>query len=164
MVAPVCPMTLRAMSNTDPFPIIEAIRSQGSPVWDDEMKGWLVASYDLCKYVEANEQLFRHPYADAAELVYEIKGGRRNVTAMQGSDHTRMHHYMTMLFSPKNIDLYSRVAITPILEYLLDRLEGKQRVQPHRSDCDRTAAAGSDILARDGLARRFHVEARAASA
>ena len=53
----------------DPHPYYEELRGKGELVWDDKMGGWVVISYELCRYIEEHEELFRHPYADANEVL-----------------------------------------------------------------------------------------------
>ncbi|KQX23392.1 MULTISPECIES: cytochrome P450 [unclassified Sphingomonas] len=112
--------SLLATVDVDPYPFYDDRRAQGV-VWDPEMQGWLVTSFELCKFVESREDLFRHPYADADETLTFIKGGRRNITILQGEEHGRMHRYLFKLFTPVAVKSYAADHVLPILDYLFDR-------------------------------------------
>ena len=61
-----CPhKSILSTQDSDPHPYFDALRAGGPVVWDDGMKGWVALSHESCKFVLVNEQLFRHPYADA---------------------------------------------------------------------------------------------------
>jgi cytochrome P450 len=121
-----CPITLRSLENTDPFPAYEALRAQGQVVWDESLKGWLVLDFDLCRQVELNEATqFRNMYADADPLIVELKGGRSNITVSQGEQHQRMRRFHMSLLSPKALEAYRNNIVTPIIEAMLDRVLAK---------------------------------------
>jgi cytochrome P450 len=119
--------SLLSTADVDPVPFFDHYLANQPVVWDESMKGWLVFSYDLCKHIEEREDLYRHPYADASELLLEIKGGKRNITVLQGDEHMRMHRYLVRLFAPKAIQGYIDEHLKPILDYLFDRLKGRER-------------------------------------
>jgi len=116
---------IQSTLDVEPSSIYDDLRSRGPVLWDDSMKGWIVLSYELCRHIEEREDLFRHPYADADELLLEIKGGARNVTVLQGEEHTRMHRYLLRLFSPKAVHTYMHEHVRPIIKYLFERLENR---------------------------------------
>ena len=121
-----CPITMRGLENVDPFPAYEALRAQGSVVWDESLKGWLVLDFDLCRHVELNEQTqFRNMYADADPLVVELKGGAANITVSQGEQHLRMRRFHMSLLSPKALQSYRDNIVTPIIQNTLDRVLAK---------------------------------------
>lgn len=93
--------SMASVGDIDPYPFYERQRSAAPLVWDESMKGWLVTSYQVCRYVETREDLFRHPYADASPALVEIKGGRRNVTILQGEEHKKVHIFLQRLFAPR---------------------------------------------------------------
>jgi cytochrome P450 len=109
----------------DPHAYYDQLRSEGDLVWDAKMGGWLVMSYELCRHIEEREELFRHPYADANEVLLEIKGGARNITVLQGEDHQNLRRYLARMFSPKAVQDYTRDILKPIISYLFDRTVGK---------------------------------------
>ncbi|GGC27010.1 cytochrome P450 hydroxylase [Paraburkholderia caffeinilytica] len=113
--------SLLSTSDTDPHTFYDAMRERTPVLWDERMKGWLVLSYDLCKQVLSDEGHFRHPYADADATMIEVKGGRRNVTVLQGAEHDRMHRYVVQLFKPANIAVYTEHHIRPVTKFLIDR-------------------------------------------
>lgn len=122
-----CPVihSLIETADSDPHPYFDALRAQSPVVWDEGFKGWLVLSYDLCRQIVVAEDKFRHPYADADEAMIEVKGGRKNITIMQGEPHQKMHRYIVQLFSPKNIQMYRERHVEPVAHYLIDQfIEG----------------------------------------
>ncbi len=135
-----CPITMRGLENVDPFPAYEALRAQGSVVWDESLKGWLVLDFDLCRHVELNEQTqFRNMYADADPLVVELKGGAANITVSQGEQHLRMRRFHMSLLSPKALQSYRDNIVTPIIQNTLDRVLAK------RGSADLAADFGDQI-------------------
>ncbi len=135
-----CPITMRGLENVDPFPAYEALRAQGSVVWDESLKGWLVLDFDLCRHVELNEQTqFRNMYADADPLVVELKGGAANITVSQGEQHLRMRRFHMSLLSPKALQSYRDNIVTPIIQNALDRVLAK------RGSADLAADFGDQI-------------------
>lgn len=109
----------------DPHNYYEQLRSQGEVVWDPGMKGWLVMSYKLCRYVEEREDLYRHPYADANEELLDIKGGPRNITVLQGEEHQKVRKVIARMFAPNTVKDYTRDYLDPIITHLFDSLAAK---------------------------------------
>jgi cytochrome P450 len=127
--------SLLATQDQVPHGFYDRLRERGPVHWDEEMKGWLALSYDTCKTVLSNEDLFRHPYADADETMIAVKGGARNITVLQGEEHDRMHRYVLQIFSPKNIKLYIDHHIVPTTRYLIDRLRPRGRAELFEAFC-----------------------------
>lgn len=112
-----------------PHAFYEALRAKGRVHWDEQMKGWLALGYEECKYVLSNEDVFRHPYADADATMVEVKGGVRNITVLQGEEHDRMHRYVMQMFSPRNMSLYIDQHIVPTTDYLIGRFENDGKAE-----------------------------------
>lgn len=110
------------IDGVDPYPFYEAVRAQGPVVWDEGAKAWLITGYAECRQIELDEKEFRHPYADASDNLIEIKGGRRNVTILQGEEHKAMHAFLLRMFSPRLIEQYRQHNICPVIDLLLDRI------------------------------------------
>lgn len=121
-VAEVCPhaQSFAELTDADPYIFYDAIRNQAPLVWDDSAGGWLVTSYELCRYVEINENKFRHPYFHQTPDLLEIKGGE-TITVAQGEEHARMHRFMLRLFGPQVIESYREHHIRPIISEILRR-------------------------------------------
>jgi cytochrome P450 len=111
-----------AIADIDPYPYYEALRERSPLFWEERERAWMVTGYELCRQIESDEQKFRHPYADADEVLIDIKGGRRNVTILQGAEHTSMHRFLLRFFSPKLIEQYRADHIDPTIEFLLNRV------------------------------------------
>lgn len=110
------------LDGIDPYPFYEAVRAKGPVVWDEGAKAWLITGYADCRRIELDEGEFRHPYADASDTLVEIKGGRRNVTILQGAEHKAMHAFLLRMFSPKLIEKYREHNVRPVIDLLLDRI------------------------------------------
>jgi len=140
MNQPAANRSLLATIDSDPYPFFEELRGQGPLVWDETMKAWLVVSYDLCKYIETREDLFRHPYVDVPPDLIEIKGGRRNVTILHGDEHMKMHRFMLKLFAHGPVESYRQQHIRPVLDFLIDRLTKQEKVDLAADFTDQFAA------------------------
>jgi cytochrome P450 len=114
-------------ADTDPHPFFDRMRAAAPVSWDEGLGGWIVLNYELCRHVLVNEQLFRHPYADADETLVKIKGGRRNLVVLQGAEHERMRRYVLQLFSPRNVEVYIKHHVVPVTQYLIDRFGSRGR-------------------------------------
>jgi cytochrome P450 len=121
------PVTLLSVEDTDPFGFYESLRARGPLVWDEVMQGWLVLSYEHCRLIETQEGRFRHPYSDASPELVEIKGGRSNLTLLQGEEHARMRRFHLKLLTPRAVESYRTQYVKPIIDFLLDRVVAKGR-------------------------------------
>lgn len=124
-----------AVGDVDPYPFYASVHASDTLVWDEAMKGWLVVRYDDCKFVEINEDRFRHPYADADDEMIRIKGGRRNVTIMQGEEHLKMHRFLMQMFAPRLVKEYREHHITPIVAATVDRFARQGGAELVRDFC-----------------------------
>jgi cytochrome P450 len=127
--------SLLATKDQLPHDFYDQLLTRGPLHWDEAMKGWLAVSYDCCKTVLSNEDLFRHPYADADDTMVEVKGGARNITVLQGEEHDRMHRYVLQIFSPKNIRLYTEHHVIPTTDFLIDRFANLGRAELFDAFC-----------------------------
>src|SRR5688572_12484001 len=60
--------SLKHTSGMEPWTFYEQVRELGDLVWDEEMNGWLITSYDLIKEVgRADEELWRSPFTPNLE-------------------------------------------------------------------------------------------------
>jgi cytochrome P450 len=109
----------------DPYPMYEELRRRGSVLWDRRLQGWLVLSYELCKYIEQNEQLYRHPYFGASPQVVDIKGGGTTVTIAQGEEHQKIRRFTQRLFTPSAVATYRDKHVRPVVHWLIDRFIGR---------------------------------------
>jgi cytochrome P450 len=112
-------VNISTVTDIDPQPFYDAVREQAALVWDEGMNGWLVASYDLCRHIQLNEQDYRNVYTDASDDTIAIKGGK-TVLILQGEEHARMHRFMLNLFAPKLMGNYRELYIKPIINQLID--------------------------------------------
>jgi cytochrome P450 len=116
------PQSFGSTADLDPYPYYETLREQAALVWEEEAQAWLVTGYEECRQIETDESLFRHPYADADQTLIDIKGGRRNVTVLQNTEHAAMHKFLLKLFSPSCITEYRANHVSPVIDFLVDRI------------------------------------------
>jgi cytochrome P450 len=109
-----------SLTGCNPYPFYDRLRTQASLFWDDSANGWLVTSYEACRYVELREDLFRHPYADPIPNLREIKGGE-TISVLQGPRHPLMHRFLLSMFTPRQVKDYCEHYIRPIVRDLLAR-------------------------------------------
>ena len=69
---------LTSLDGRDPFDAYEEYRAAGPVIWDESMQAWLVASYDLCRFVMEREDLFP-PKNPNNPIFVKVRGGPRNV-------------------------------------------------------------------------------------
>lgn len=125
-------ISLLDFEDKDPFPAYEAMRAACSVLWDDGLKGWVLLSDELCRFVETREDLFRTTYADAGPETKAVKGGEP-ISVLTGERHDRSRRFHMKLLSPSAVETARRDHIRPVIDWLVDRF----------------AAAGKADLAQD---------------
>ena len=105
-----------------PFDYIEKMRAAGPVLWDENLRGWVVLSYDLCRQILINEADFNHNYATIDDDTLEIKGGH-NIVVSTGATHARLHSMAIKVFAPRNIEGLVRDHVQPVVDALIDRFE-----------------------------------------
>lgn len=109
-------------ADRDPFPFYDQLREgAGSPVWDEKAKAWLVLDYAQCVEVEASEDTFGNAYMSADPVLFELKGGRANVTVSQGEEHTRLRKFHLALLSARAVREYGEQHVEPIVNDAIDK-------------------------------------------
>lgn len=121
------PASLRTVEGVDPFGFYEELRSHGNVLWDEGMRSWVVLDYETCQAIERDEAGFPNAYYKPSALYDEIKGGRTNISILQGDAHTRIRHFHLRFLSPANVRTYREAFIAPILDYLIERIIAKGR-------------------------------------
>lgn len=104
----------------DPFDFYEDLRKQGPILWDSGLKGWLLLTYDLVKFVESREDLFRIAYDNPSQETIEAKGGH-TIALLTGEPHDRMRRFHMKLLSPKACEEYRADHVAPVVSWLIDR-------------------------------------------
>lgn len=109
-------------TDQDPFPFYDQLRERtGSPVWDEQAKAWLILDYAQCVEVEAGEEIFGNAYMSADPMLFELKGGRANVTVSQGEEHERLRKFHLALLSARAVREYGEKHVVPIVNDVIDR-------------------------------------------
>jgi cytochrome P450 len=125
--SPRCPVSLRTVEGVDPFGFYEELRAQGDILWDEGMRAWIVLDYETCKLVESDEARFPNAYFKPNPVYDEIKGGRTNISVLQGPDHQSIRHFHLRFLSPAAVRDYQTEFVAPILDFLIDRIRAKGR-------------------------------------
>lgn len=93
--------------------------SEGPVHWDDGMNAWIVVGYDECRYVQVNENLFKHPYAELNGAA-DVYGGPRGVLLLQGEQHHAVHNMLLKHFTPATVNRYRGEFIADLVARRLD--------------------------------------------
>lgn len=141
----------RLFATTDqlPFDHLERLREQGPVLWDDELQGWLVLSFDLCQRVFKDEGQFAHNYSQISPEALAIKGGH-NIVTTQGEPHDRLHRWAIQLFSPRNLAAYRDQHVRPVVESLFAAFVGRGQAELRAELCEQVP--GRSMMAMMGMA------------
>lgn len=120
--APRCPVSLRSVEGVDPFGFYEELRAHGNVLWDEGMRAWIILDYETCKMVESDEARFPNAFFKPNPVHDEIKGGRNNITVLQGPDHRSIRHFHMRFLSPAAVKAYQVEFVAPILDVLIGRI------------------------------------------
>ncbi len=131
-----------------PFEYLEQLRGRGSVLWDDELQGWLVLSYDLCRRIFRDEASFAHNYSQIDDETLQIKGGY-NIITTQGEPHDRLHRWAVQIFSPKNVLVYRDLHVRPVVEGLFAAFVGRTSAELRSELCDQVP--GRSMMAMMGM-------------
>ncbi len=95
--------------------------------WDEEMGAWLVMKYGDCRAVHREEDRFAHRYLDFKGAV-EVHGGKRGILNIEGPGHTTLHRFLISFFSVRKVGEYRDLYVKPLIDRLLDKVEGADSV------------------------------------
>jgi cytochrome P450 len=121
-----CPHAVKASTSLldfedmDPFPAYEALRTTAPVLWDEGLKGWVLLSDELCRFVETREDLFRTTYADATPETKAVKGGEP-ISVLIGEKHDRSRRFHMKLLSPPAVEAARQDHVRPVIDWLVDR-------------------------------------------
>jgi len=115
-----------------PFPFYEDVREAGGIAWDEAMKSWIIVNYDLAKQVLIDDEQFAHPYTtmQAREAYLKVRSGNpRSMMFLSGEKHRAFHKWWLIdLLSPRAVRKHQPM-IDAWIDSLLDRLDGRDRVE-----------------------------------
>jgi cytochrome P450 len=80
----------------------ERLRDEGPIVWDPALNGWTVTSFELCEFVERDDDLFsradRRKLVDDAtyDLITKMHGGSRSLLLVEGAPHDELHGALSL--------------------------------------------------------------------
>ncbi|AMK25623.1 cytochrome P450 [Sphingobium sp. TKS] len=115
---------LTSLEGRDPYGAYEDYRESGPVIWDESMQAWLVASYDLCRFVMEREDLFPPKNPNNPTFV-KVRGGPRNVVIRQGDEHRATHILLLRLLSPKVSNQYREKYIREVVGGVIERFVNK---------------------------------------
>jgi cytochrome P450 len=116
-----CPHAVKASTSLldfedmDPFPAYEALRTTAPVLWDEGLKGWVLLSDELCRFVETREDLFRTTYADATPETKAVKGGEP-ISVLIGEKHDRSRRFHMKLLSPPAVEAARQDHVRPVID------------------------------------------------
>lgn len=120
-----CRFSLTRLQVGAPFAAFDKARASAPLHWDDQLQGWAVLDFELCKQVETNEAKFGIGYPDPApKVVVDIKGGR-GISVLIGEEHRKMRQFFMSLLTAKNVASYTEHQVLPVTRYLMDRMLAK---------------------------------------
>lgn len=118
--------SLRDVADVDPFAYYDRIREEGPVVWDEGIDAWVATTYGATKSVmRQDEGIFRHIYSVMRDPAFlAVEGGLRVFTMLEDEDHARMHRWLLRQFTPREVDERRTDLIRPVVDALIDRIEG----------------------------------------
>lgn len=124
--------SIMSFDSKDPFDFYEQLRGQGSPLWDDTAKAWLLLDYEQCVAAQASEEIFGNIYANTDPILAQIKGGTANITFSQGEEHARLRKFHLALLSARPVESYRVNHIRPIIDFVLNRIADRGKADLHK--------------------------------
>lgn len=123
---------------TDPYSFHDSLRAgDGSPVWDEEAKGWLIFRFDQCAEMQRDESIFANAYRHADATIRAIKGGGSNITLSQGKEHDTLRKFHLKLLSPSHVERYRPRHVSRVITATLDRIGDRATVEACAEIADR---------------------------
>lgn len=124
-----CPFSLRETKDTLPFDAYTRMREAGSVIWDEDMKSWLVTSYDACREVlMKDKEWFRHPDGDPEGDYAVMAKGLRPLKSLVGEEHRKLHNWLMAAFSPRETAIMQDGVVRDVIQSSLDRLDGRDQI------------------------------------
>lgn len=112
-------------TDSDPFSFYDALRDKGEVHWDEDMRAWLVTSYEGCKEVaRVDDTTFFMPERleeRHSGSVVDLFGGRRVIEQLEGDEHLRMHNWWIRAFAPNKMAEWRAQMIRPMVNLAIDR-------------------------------------------
>jgi len=112
-----------------PFDFYEEVQSMGGIAWDDRMRSWIVANYNLAQEVLKDDELFQHPYMSmkAGGDYMKIRSDNpRSSMFLKGEKHRAFHKWwLVELLSPKVVREYRKDLVDPWIDHLIKGLEDR---------------------------------------
>ncbi|MEW2521650.1 cytochrome P450 [Actinacidiphila alni] len=119
--------SLKEARDQDPYPFFADRLARGPVHWDEGMHAWIVVGYDECRFIQLNEDLFAHPYAELKGAA-DVYGGPKGVLLLQGEQHHAVHNFLLQHFTPATVRRYRTDFIAELVSARLDAIEGRTHV------------------------------------
>jgi cytochrome P450 len=133
---------LRAVENLVPFEYYARLRELGDVVWDDDLNGWIVTSFDLVREItRRDEDIWERTYSLSsssthlgmtdAEWEWFIGAGsaRASLFMITGRAHAAQHRWWMRAFSSRLLEQWRATLIGPCCREELDRFAGRGRTE-----------------------------------
>jgi cytochrome P450 len=146
-------------ADREPWEHLDRLRAAGDAVWDEGLSAWATASYEACKFAQRNDETLWRVETSGAGLAatpgetyygmtYDewvtFSGGPRHLAYLTGDDHARVHRWWMRVLSPSVIETWRAERIRPVLDRLVDRLDGRRTVE---LDAELVAPMSVQVLA-----------------
>jgi cytochrome P450 len=119
---PSAPESLLGISDQDPVPVYERLRSECPVGFDATSSSWLVSSFSACREVLiADNTTFRHVDTVADPQMVALTGGPRRLKFLEGDDHRALHRWWLRAFSTSAVVALKESLIRPIVDATIDR-------------------------------------------
>jgi cytochrome P450 len=133
--------SLNLTANVEPWTYFEQLRHGGEVVWDEQMKAWLVTSYEACKEMARGDDTFWRPVyipnddrpmlgLDRETLAQFMgSGGSKVIFLLEGEEHHQLHRWWMRAFSPTVLAGWRESLIRPIVQAQIDRFAARGRAE-----------------------------------
>jgi cytochrome P450 len=137
--------SVRSLTETEgvePWDFCEHLRERGDIVWDDELSGWLVSSYELVREVGLRDDVdFERVTIPASgrmhlgmteqEWEWFMGAGstRASLFMISGPEHAAQHRWWMRALSPRVIEQWRMSLLEPICHEEIDRFAGAGRAE-----------------------------------
>jgi cytochrome P450 len=126
-------VSFRSTVDREPYEFYEHVRTLGGIVWDDEMNGLLVGSYDVVRdTLRRDTRRFVKVEGDRAEtdpVFLAVKGGPRAIELLHGEAHKVFHKWWLDVVSRRSVAEWQRLLIRPLVDRTIDRFADRGRAE-----------------------------------
>ena len=132
----------RELAGREPWEYYDRLREEGEILWDDELRSWIVVSYDLIRQIALGEHdVWDLPYVprddggpplgltDKVWRDFVGYGSRHFLMTDTGEAHVRQHRWWMRAFTPSVLSQWKETLFRPIVNEEIDRFAGRGRAE-----------------------------------